>query len=238
MNETQPPEGEQRGAGVHRALPARGEPQVDPGARGTQRELEVERSVDDDGQYEQHGGEGRQVVGAERVRAERAPEPRVQQAGQRRAGGEVCGVAEPGARRQAPKQQVAGQQGERRQERREGPAPVEQGVRDHAKDIGGEAVAGEGDAVAARERAHDGERQQLRCEPRPRPGSAGPVYKRRPANRDDGPEPDERAREQGRRRLDAREGTHAARASSGVWRGVSSATKLQRMRVTIEYCVV
>src|SRR3989442_71695 len=68
--------------------------------------------------------------------------------------------------------------------------------------------------------------------------SAGPVCKRRPADRDEGPERDERAREQGRRRLDAREGTHAARASSGVWRGVSSATKLQRMRVTIEYCVV
>ncbi len=158
VHEAQPPEGEQRGAGVHRALPARGEPRVHPCARAAQRELEVERSVDHDGQHEQHGGEGRQVVGAERLGADRAPEPRVQEAGQRGTGGEVCGVAERGARRQAAQPQVAGQHRERCHERREGPAPVEQGVRHHAKDIGGEAVAGERDAVAARERAHDGER--------------------------------------------------------------------------------
>src|SRR5438309_1011743 len=95
-----------------------------------------------------------------------------------------------------------------------------------------------GSTQARAERAHNGEHQELRCEPRPGAGGARPVLQRRPGDRDEGPERDERAREQGRRRLDAREGTHAGRASSAVWRGVSSATNLQRMRVTIEYCVV
>jgi len=49
VGEAQPGEGEPGGAGVHYRLPPRGEPRVYPRQRATERELEVERGVDDDG---------------------------------------------------------------------------------------------------------------------------------------------------------------------------------------------
>jgi hypothetical protein len=121
----------------------------------------------------------------------------------------------------------------------EWPAPIERSVRHHAEDVGREAVAGQGDAVAASECSHDGERQGLLEGVQAEGSLSGSERHHGSGDRHDGAERDESPYHQARRRFETGEGTHRGARSKveplarRVKRGYRS-----HMRVTIEYCVV
>jgi len=142
-------------------LPAQGEPRVYPGDRLAKRQLEIERAVHDDGQQDDRDRDGADVIDGERRRSRGTADARVRQADERRSRGEVRGIDERGAYREAAEQHVADEHRERRHDRGECPAPIENGEQHHADHIGGETVAGERDAVPAGE-CRDEDQQRAR----------------------------------------------------------------------------
>ena len=149
MEQRQPPDGEHRRDEIDDGFPAQREPRVHPRDRLPQCELEVKRAVHDDGQYDDGQRNRTDVVGRERRRPHRATHPRVHQAYEGGPRGEMGRVAERGAQRQSPQHDVADQHRERRDDRGECPAAIENGEQQHPDDVGREPVAREGDAEAA-----------------------------------------------------------------------------------------
>jgi len=148
-------------------------------------------------------------------------------------------VVERGGERQPAQRQITRQHRDRADHDAERPTAVEGRVGHDAEDVGGKAVAGEGDAEPPRQRADDHEHDQLFGDVRSERRASRGVCRHGSGDRRGGAERDERAYQEARRRLEAGEGTHGKPgAKSAPWRSVSSATIVYDMRVTIEYCVV
>ena len=225
VREGEPCEGQGGRHEVDDRLPSQGEPRVHPGDGLAQRQIEVERAVHDDRQQRDHDDEGSHIVRRQRGGARLPAQLRVQEPDQRAARGEVSGVPQRRPQGNPSQHQVAYEHRERGDHGGERPAAVEDRVQHHAHGVRGEPVAREGDAETAAQRGNGDEGG----------GDEGQVFAgRRVAGRIR----DEAAAEAGqpgqrhqdaddarRRGREPREEMHKlCRASSGTWRGVSSAT--------------
>ena len=209
VRQPEPHEGEPGGAGVHDRLPARGEPRVDPGQRTAQRKLEVIRRVDGRRQHRQENCQRGEIRRGEGARPHDAAQPLVHETGHGAPGREVRRVAKGRSGRQAAQPQVPDQHRERRDQERERPAMVEDGVSHDAQDVRGEPVAGKGNPVAPRQRPDHDEGEDLRRHVRDQRRPPGSVCRDRSTDRGHRAQRHERPHQQTRRRLEAGQGTHA-----------------------------